>query len=218
MENQLEPFFGEFRLRDITLQTVKAYRDMRGKSVKDDAIIRECVWLNEFFTFMIDLGFMDKNPVNRKKLKLQPSKRDRCMSIEEEQAIWPLLEKYPPMLAVADFALHIPMRPSNILSLTWDKILLNKKEALVSGELHKQKKDGHYLLDGETVEMLKEIQKLNSQNGNSPFVFTRYENGKSKPLTMKWIQKTWNEVIAEAGVEDLHFYDLKTTCLTRLAS
>ncbi len=217
MRNRLELFFGEMRLRDITIQNVKEYRDERGETVGDDAILRETVWLKEYFKFMNDLGFMDKNPVDRKKLKLKPAKRDRYMSAKEQQVIWPLLEKYPAMLAVADFALHTAMRPSNITTLTWDKILLNKKRAIVPGELHKQKRDGHYLLNREMVKMLKRLRELNSQNGNSPFVFTRYENGKSKPINIKWIQRIWNEIIAEAGVENLHFYDLKTTCLSRLA-
>lgn len=220
MENRLEPYFGEMRLKDITLQTVKEYRDMRRKTVGDDAIIRDCVYLKEFFKFMIDLGFMDKNPIaERKKLKLLSSKRDRYMSVEEEQVIWPLLEKYPPMLALADFALHTSMRPGNILSLRWDKILWDRQEAKVPKELHKQKnKDGYYLLDGAMLEMLKRLQELNSQNGCSPLVFTRYVDGKHKEIKPKWIQRIWNEVMKEAGIKNLHFYDLRTTCITRMAA
>jgi len=218
MRNRLEPFFGEMRLRDISLQDVKDYRDTRKETVGDDAILRETVWLKEYFNLMIERGFMDKNPVNRKKLKLNLSKRNRFMSNEEEKLIWPLLRKYPAMLNVADFALHTSMRPSNILSLHWDRILWEDQKAVVPGELHKQKKDGHYLLDGEILEMLKRLQELNSQNGCSPFVFTRYKNGKSKPIKLKWIQATWNQITQEAGVENLHFYDLKTTCLSRIAA
>lgn len=219
MENQLEPYFGEMRLRDITLQNVKEYRDMRRRTVGDDAIIRECIWLKEFFKFMNGLGFMGENPLaERKKLKLQSSRRDRYMKVKEEQAIWPILEKYPPMRAVADFALHTAMRPSNILNLTWDKILWDDQEALVPKEEHKQKKDGQYLLDEEMIEMLKRLQELNSQNGCSPFVFTRNEDGKSKEIKLRWIQRIWNEIIQEAGIQNLHFYDLRTTCITRMAS
>ena len=101
--------------------------------------------------------------------------------------------------------------------LKWTWIRWDDSEIVVPKEFHKQKNEGRYLLDEEVLEMLKRRKK---EAGDFPYVFWREENGSGKRLkvTTRWIQYKWAEVIAEAGIEDFHFYDLKHTCLSELAA
>lgn len=121
---------------------------------------------------------------------------------------------------LADFLFGTCMRPGNIITLTWDRILWEKREALVLAQQHKQKfRDGHYLLSSEVLKMLRRRQKENEENGRFPLVFCRYEGGKAKPILIRWIENQWGKVLKEARIEeDLHFYDLKHTRLSRLTA
>jgi len=237
MWNRLKPFFGRMLLREIKLQALKKYRDERRAEGKADSTIKqELGYLKEMFTALIDLEkYEGENPVNIRKLKLKPSRvRERYMTTEEEALIWPLLPKYKPMDDLALFIYHSAMRPDNMIKLTWDKIHWDERIAFVPAEedeyglRHKQKeKDGKYLLDDEVLKMLKRRYKENQENGKSPYVFYRYEDGEPKPIKSKWYQRKWNLVKEEAGIdkkekveskEPLQFYDLKATCLGQNAA
>lgn len=220
MQNRIEPFFGEMILRDIKAQTVKEYLSHRRQTVLDSTIKIEMSYLKEFFNLMIEREhYSGINPVNLRKLKFQIPPREVFMSPEQEKVIWPLLKKYPPMEDLAGFIFATCMRPGNIIALSWDQIRWNEKEAFVPKEEHKQKfKDGHYLLSEEVMKMLRRRQKANEENGRFPLVFCRYEAGKSKEIKIRWLEGQWEKVMEEAGIEDLHFYDLKHTRLSRIAA
>ncbi|MFH1931707.1 MAG: tyrosine-type recombinase/integrase, partial [Pseudomonadota bacterium] len=110
----------------------------------------------------------------------------------------------------ATFALNTAMRPSNILELTWDRINMDEQEALVPASQHKQSFAGHYLLNNKILNLLKQRKKESS----SGLVFY-LENGKKIPI--KYLQQEWKRACKKVGVEDLHFYDMRHTCLSRLA-
>jgi len=161
MKNCLDLYFGDLKLRDIKSQTVKKFRDYRRKNIKDSTIKIECGYLRDYFNLMIEREYyVGTNPVNVRKLKLHITEREVYMSAEQENVIWPLLKKYPPMEDLADFLYGTTMRPGNIITLSWDRILWDKKEAFVSKEEHKQKfKHGHYLLNSKMINMLRRRQK-----------------------------------------------------------
>ena len=86
------------------------------------------------------------------------------------------------------------------------------------------------LIDDEVLKMLKRRYKENQENGKSPYVFYRYEDGEPKPIKSKWYQRKWNLIKKEIGIkekeekkeagyeESLQFYDLKATCIGQNAS
>jgi integrase len=94
---------------------------------------------------------------------------------------------------------------------------LDEKAAVVPKEFHKQKNEGRYLLNSKMIKLLKRRQK---KAGESLYVFWRSENGSGKHInvTTRWIQYKWAGIRTEAGIKDLRFYDLKHTCLSRLAA
>ena len=220
MNHRIVTYFGETDMRKIGLQHLEDYRDYRRETVGDVTIKNELVMLSTLFNFAIKRRLYDgDNPISIKDLRLNIKARERYMSHEEEGKLWPVLKDYCPLLKdLATFALNTAMRPHNIVSLTWDRINWDERDIFVPAEEHKQKaKDGHYLINDVTLRLLKHRKK---EDGSSKLVFYRTEGGipfRPKKITLRWIQRKWQEACEIAGIENLHFYDLKHTCLSRLA-
>jgi len=222
---KLDRWFGDLSLREINQRTAEKYCDYRRKFVDDSTIYAELGYLNQLLKQAEKDGYGAKK-IDRGDLGLElPAEREEFMTPEMEEVIWPLLKKYQPMEDLADFILNTTMRPINIIQLKWDDILWDEKIAFVPKEIHKnKKKDGRYLLNDEILEMLERRQK---ENGKSNLIFVRYEGQNPKPITKTWIQRKWRFVKKEANKileeqdsdlripEELRFYDLKATCLSR---
>ena len=225
---KLESWFGNLSLREISQKSAEKYRDHRRKLVSDSTIDAEIGRLNQ----VLKQAGKDEYKVkliDRSDLGLEPAEeRKQFMTPEMEEVIWPLLRKYPPMPDLANFILDTSMRPINIIRLEWNEILWDAKPvpiAFVSKEIHKNKtEDGEYLLNPEILGMLKRREK---ENGSSNLVFVRYEGQNPHAITESWIQRKWravkreaNEILEREGSdlripEDLRFYDLRATCLSR---
>ena len=220
LNNRVVTHFAETEMRKIGLQHLEDYRDYRRQAVQDVTIKNELVMLSTLFNFAIKRKLYDgDNPISMKDLRLTIKERKRYMSEKEEKKLWPVLRDYCPLLKdLATFALNTAMRPHNIVSLTWDRINWDERGIFVPAEEHKQKgKDGHYLINDVALSLLKHRKK---EDGSSKLVFYRTEGAipfRPKKITLRWIQRKWQEACEIAGIEDLHFYDLKHTCLSRLA-
>jgi len=220
VNHRVVTYFGDIEMRKIGFQHLEDYRDYRRETVQDVTIKNELVMLATLFNFAIKRKLYDsENPISMKDLRLNIKPRERYMTKEEEKKLWPVLRDYCPLLKdLATFALNTAMRPHNVVSLTWDRINWDERDIFVPAEEHKQKgKDGHYLLNDVALRLLKHREK---EDGSSELVFYRTEGGipfRPKRVTLRWIQRKWQEACEIAGIEDLHFYDLKHTCLSRLA-
>jgi integrase len=225
--NRLATWWGDLSLREISQKTAEKYRDHRRKTIEDYTIDMELGYLNQVLKQAEKDGIKTRL-IDRNDLGLEsPQRYQEFMSEEMEEIIWPLLRKYPPMEDLAMFILDSSMRPINMIQLKWSDIRWNEKPvpiAFVPGEIHKNRKDGEYLLSDRVIKMLRRRQ---SENGQSDLVFVRYEGQRPWPITHCWYQRRWNEVKEEANkilekrVSDLRipkklrFYDLKATCLSR---
>lgn len=225
---KLGNYFGDLSLREISQKSAEKYRDHRRKLVSDPTIDAEIGRLNQILIQAEKDGYKVKL-ITRSDLGLESAKeRKEFMTPEMEEVIWPLLRKYQPMPDLADFILNTSMREINIIQLEKDNIRWDEKPvpiAFVSKEIHKNKtEDGEYLLNPEVLKMLKRRQ---NENGSSRLVFVRYEGQNPKPITESWIQRKWravkeeaNQILKEQGNDlripnDLRFYDLRATCLSR---
>ena len=220
LNNRVVTHFAETEMRKIGLQHLEDYRDYRRQAVQDVTIKNELVMLSTLFNFAIKRKLYDgDNPISMKDLRLTIKERKRYMSEKEEKKLWPVLRDFCPLLKdLATFALNTAMRPHNIVNLTWDRINWDERGIFIPAEEHKQKgKDGHYLINDVALRILKHREK---EDGSSELVFYRTEGGipfRAKKITLRWIQRKWQEACDIAGIENLHFYDLKHTCLSRLA-
>lgn len=220
LNHRVVTYFAETEMRKIALQQLEDYRDYRRRTVRDVTIQNEVVMLSTLFNFAIKRKLYEgESPISMKDLRLTIKARERYMSEEEEEGLWKVLRDYCPLLKdLATFALNTAMRPHNIVNLTWDRINLDERDIFVPAEEHKQKdKDGHYLLNDVALRILKHRKK---EDGSSELVFYRSTGGvppRPKKISLRWVQRKWQEVCEIAGIENLHFYDLKHTCLSRCA-
>lgn len=211
IRNRLVPFFGNIPMSKLNLNKLKSYRDMRREKVEDVSIKNDLIALSMMYNWAIEAEiYTGQNPVKIRSLYLHIKSRERYMSKVEEEKIWGILDENPLLKDLATFALNTSMRPNNIIGLTWDKISFDEREITVPAEEHKQKIAGHYLLNNVVLNLLRRRKK----DSDNRFVF-HLENGRG--VTMKLLQKEWKLACEKAGIEDLHFYDLKHTCLSRLA-
>ena len=88
--NVLLPFFGQTRLKDLSKEQVKKYRDhRRRKGVKDISIWNnELRYLREMYKLAEEQGYVSgPNPVEKRKLKLKIEDRIGYILPEEEEII-----------------------------------------------------------------------------------------------------------------------------------
>jgi len=231
INNRIVPFFGNLRLNEVTLRHLKNYRDKRrGAGIADITVGKDLQPLSALYNFAKDEELYNgATPVNIRKLKLRIEERERLMSREEQKAIWSLLPEVHPMDDLADFAYGTCMRPKNILNhVTWDRIHFDAPEPyiFIAKSEHKNRtKDGKYFLTAKLQKMLRRRQAENVLN--FPLVFWRLEAGKPVKITEGWVQRRWNEVLEKAGIrekeeaegmENLRFYDLKHSRLSRVGA
>jgi len=212
IRNRLAPFFGNISMSKLNLNKLEDYRNVRRKEVEDVSIKNDLITLSMIYNFGIKRGiYTGRNPVTIRELHLNIKSRERYMTEAEEEEIWNVLKNQSLLKDLADFALNTAMRPNNIIGLKWSRISFDEREAFVPADEHKQKdRDGHYLLNNIVLDLLKRRKKESSDG----LVF-QLKNGKK--ISMKWIQREWKSACEKAGIVGLHFYDLKHTCLSRLA-
>jgi integrase len=221
----LEPYFGKMKLREIRLYPhIEGYRDKRrAEGVKDSSIQNEIALARAMFNVAIKKELVNcRNPFEKVgvHLGLESDLRTRWMRPEEKERLWPVLEKYPPLLYMAVFLLNTGMRPLNLLLLKWKQIIWNAgtPHILIPKDQFKTKRDAIFPINGTVMEILKH---LFEQNPHEPddYVFMRREGrGRLVPINRSWYQTTWRKACAEANVDDLRFYDMKHTLGTILAA
>jgi integrase len=216
-------FFGPVALSKIDKKFILEWRDKRRAEVDDQTIGYEFCYLIQLLKVAKEDGY-EVQIVNRSALGLEmPKLEDIFMTPEEEKALWAAFDSQL-MRDLADFALSTAMRPVNVIGLVWSDILWREKVAHVPAEKHKNKKaDGRYILSDGMLEML---ERRHNENGKSDLIFVR-EDGRA--VTEKWIQANWRKAKAEANKkleaegkseirDELNFYHLKHTCLSRAAA
>ena len=213
----LEPHFGMMKLHEIRFKDIEAYRDKRqDDGVKDSTIQNEIALARALFKVAIIKEKVNvRNPFEKigAHLGLDTELRIRWMLPEEKDLLWPELKKFPPMHELAAVLLNTGMRPHNLISLKWRQIRKGEKEPYiyVPKSEFKTNKEAYFPLNPTAQKIL---QRLKEQNPNKPddLVFVRRDGaGQTQSITRQWYQAHWRKACAEAGIENLRFYDLKHT-------
>jgi integrase len=103
-------------------------------------------------------------------------------------------------LPLIEFAIETAMRKSEVLSLTWEHIDLEKRLLHIPIT-----KNGHARtipLSPKAVEILRSAIQRSSDR---PF-----------PVSVAWLRFAWDRLLREAGLSDLHFHDLRHEAISRL--
>jgi len=117
---RLEPFFGNYKLTDISPILIERYKLDRLKIVSTRTVNIELVLLKRMFSLAISWDKCEINPLHRVDFLKQLGPKERILSYDEEERLLVLSpEHLRPILITA---LQTGMRYSEILRLSWKDV------------------------------------------------------------------------------------------------
>src|SRR3990172_11585894 len=133
----LEPFFGNYKLTDISPILIEKYKLERKQTVSTRTVNIGLSLLRRMFNLAVSWDKCKSNPMNKVKLFRESPPKERILTEDEEKA---LLESSPSHLKpVLITALNTGMRYGELLNLTWNDVEFD------SGYIHvRQSKSGKY--------------------------------------------------------------------------
>lgn len=208
----LNEFFKPYLLSEITPRLWKQFKDGReAQGIKPGSINRDLAAFKRAFSLACseEYGWLDSNPVVSIKQEKGATKRDRWMTQEEEDI---LLSHSPPWLKeIIIFALNTGMRRGEILNLSWKTIDLFRRTITVMESKNNEKRT--IPMNEKVYALLKEKAKVRLLGCD--FIF-HSPHSKSK-LFNQALERAFSKCVKKAGIEDLHFHDLRHTFGTKLS-
>lgn len=213
----MKEFFGDTRITKITPLMIEDYKINRLKTgkgrnknekVSNRTINAELSGLRKMFNKAIDWYYAVENPVNKVDfLKEKKSLRERILSlIEEARLLAASPEWLRPILIVA---IYTGIRKWKVLTLKWEHVDFELKEILVVDP--KDDEDRKIPMNHIVYSTLAELRLKSKQN---IYVFTNPRTGTHYVEPKGALTRACEE----AGIEDLHFHDLRHTFASRLVA
>jgi integrase len=162
--------------------------------------------LKKMLNLAAEEGYLETNPAA--KIRLFPEKdhlKERILTEEEEARL--LSASYPVLRTAIIVALNTGMRHGEILGLSWDQIDFKRMTLTVE-----KTKSGRPRTIPLNPPLLRELERLRSQDGHGPYVFTNPDTG--RPL--RSLKTSFKAACRRAGILALRFHDLRHTFGSRL--
>jgi len=186
------------------------YRDERLQKVTAGSVRRELTILSHLFEVSRkEWGIFVHNPVRDITLPPNSRARDRRLqdtedaSDTEESRLFAACRRCrnPYLLPIVQFALETAMRQSEIVRLRWQHVNLKRRTAFLPDTKNGESRT--VPLSSVAVDVMKALP--------------RSINGEVFPgVTTESIKKAFIRAVRHAGIEDLHFHDLRHEATTRL--
>lgn len=210
IDQVLVPFFGSSRLlQDLTVKDVEAFRQERGKSRAVATVNVDHNILKHMLKQAMRRDLLTRNvaslvaapkPKNARNRVLEPTEWDRLYANTPE---W-----FKPVLLTG---YHTGMRLEEILTLTWDRVDLEKGRIFLPGHLTKT---GQERLVPITATLRRELQRHRGLDGVTRIqglVF--HKDGRKLSHTYREVQR----LCREQQIDDFVFHDLRHCAVTNLA-
>ncbi len=196
----MKTFIGNIFLDELTTLQIEKYKSARlAQGVKASTVNRCLSILRRMLNLAVEWEYLDKAKIPN--IKLFPEKdniMERILTWEEEPK---LLEECPDYLRpILIVALNTGMRLGEILSLNWEQIDFESRLIRVD-----KTKSGRRRYIPVNEELLSELIRLETTNGEKGYLFINPETG--KPFTT--LKKSYKSACARAGVTNLRFHDLR---------
>lgn len=195
-----------------TLHTLKpvhvaAFRDLRLKSVRAGAVIRDLSLLSSVINHARrEWGAASGNPCALVRRPRAPEGRSRVLTSDEEErllhALEPLGRRNPLMKPLVALALETAMRRGELLGLRWNQVDLDLRVARL--ELTKNGYARQVPLSSRAINILKALQ----ESAEDACVF---------PIGAHAVHAAFRRACARANLPDLRFHDLRHSAATRMA-
>lgn len=193
-------------LANVTPKVIAEYRDDRLITCKANTVIRDLAVLSSIFTHCIkEWQYSITNPVLAIRKPAMPRGRDRVLDLIEEEkllhSMLPIKNRNIYMRHLTIVALESGMRRGELLGLEWKNINLDKRVAYLS--LTKNGTSRYVPLSQRAIQELKSMPVSIS--------------GKVFPIDKYAMGYCFIRACKRAGIENLHFHDLRHTAITRLS-
>jgi integrase len=202
------------KLSDLKPNDFCLYRDERLLEVKPRSLKRMlCPIQNLFEVARKDWGLpIVQNPISSLKIVCESDRRERRLWPGElailEQAAQKTLN--PIILPLIHFAIETALRRSEMLQAVWSHVDIEKRLLSVP-----RAKNGHpraIPLTRRAIDILEKLKthQFNTQNKQADL------SGPVFPTTAIAVRLAWDRLTRRAGIEDLHFHDLRHEAISRL--
>ncbi|NIM18751.1 MAG: tyrosine-type recombinase/integrase [Candidatus Latescibacteria bacterium] len=205
--NNLNIFFGKYRLNEIKPMLIEHYKQHRlGSGRKPATINRELALLKHLYTVAERNDEARTNPAKKVQLLREDNVVQRVLSETDEERL--IRSAAPHVRRVVICALDTGMRLGEILSLLWEYVDLQNRVIIVAKT--KTRKTREIPIRRRLMTVFEEAQ----TQATSGHVF-RHFNG--EPI--KSVREGYKNALSRAGLEHRHylFHDLRHTFATRLA-
>ena len=212
---------GHLALTSLTGAALAEWRDARLRCVASATVNRELSTLGGVLTWARkDLGLPVEHAVSGIRRPPQGRARDRRLEGDEEQRLLEALEdragdvqgakrsgayrvgtRNPWMQPLVQLAVETAMRQGELLALTWDNVDLKAQTAHLPDTKNGEART--VPLSSRAVAVLEALP--------------RGADGRVFPLTAQAVKLAWGRACKRAGLEDLHFHDLRHEATSRLA-
>jgi len=191
------------KLSDLKLSDWTAYRDRRLRTISGKSLSRELSPLRNMFTIAREQWEVPLriNPMARLKLGNVDRRRERRLRPGELEVLQTAVRKTrnPLLLPIILFALETAMRRGEIAAMRWDDVDLERRSVLIP-----EAKNGHprrIPLSRKAMAILEGLSRTEER------VF---------PTSTNAIRLAWEKLTTRAGIDDLHFHDLRHEAISRL--
>lgn len=196
-------------LKDITPPMVRSYIDQRRESVSDATVRRELAFLSSLFNFLIEEADQIQldNPVrkvNKRKLKEQP--RVRFLSHEEFDRLLSACHK-PVHRRIIQTAVWSGMRHGELLDFQRSWIDWQRREIHLPAEVTKGEK-ARIIPISDNLEVILKEQCADTVCAH---VFCYLDLRQKLYVPFTTFKNFFGAACKRAGLEDLHFHDLRHT-------
>lgn len=199
-----EQAFCNMTLADLSPKAFADFRNARLAVVTPGTVHRELGLMRHALEVARREWDMDLplNPLDKVKRPRLNNARDRRLDHGDyERLSAALLQTRNPYIApIVDFAIHTAMRRGEILALRWEQINWHNRTAYIADS-----KTGVPrtipLLDG----ALAVLERLRGEATRGPIF----------PVSMEALKQAWERARNRAGLDDLHFHDLRHEAISR---
>ncbi|WP_167313479.1 tyrosine-type recombinase/integrase [Ralstonia insidiosa] len=197
------------RVEELALRDLREWRDQRLKKVAASTVNRDLNLLNAVLKLALqewDVA-IPKSVFNGVRRPKSPPPRDRRLSVKEQAALFDACAETRAgyLRQIVELALETGMRQSELVALTWDRVILpNRTIRLMTG----QTKNGHgraVPLSRKAVEILESIAPESRRRRR---VFPG--------LTGEAVKRSFIRTCGRAGIKNLRFHDLRHEATSRL--
>lgn len=207
--NKIKREFSNFRVHQIKSMHIAAYRDkLLNKGYAAATVLKEISLISQVFELAIkEWGIpLPNNPCRNIKKPKVNNQRSRRLTKDEESLLLHYAAESKAILLphLITLALETGMRLGELLSLTWNHVYLDRRFVYLPDT-----KNGTSRSVPLSTKAIQELEKIKKHPDNNRVFWTWSHN--------KCIENVWKRICRKAGIENLHFHDIRHEATTRLS-